>query len=445
MSKKRAANEINSPSKIPRKSNSPTPVASHCTTERLLSDNRNDQEQHVQNKERHDQMTDDQSETNEEVSESGDSDSTEIAEILTPSKELTLPEMKGLVPIIRSQYLQAHQICVEAVKNKDREMILKQTQFMMDSNLTIRNLLSAFSSFRLDAGLRAPLLQIKPSNQVVTQLIINSKEPGKKATEYVNPYFIANLDGHRDIVTVGTSLVGFFENNQKAMNAKAQIMGSMEEKDRDKVDFEIFAHSKFIMRSSYFPAAKLTECYGDSVNKERPSEKIVNEGIKRDLLRTSSIFPKEMDIVAIKIVEGRNDMARMDIMVTIRPFDKAKVHPKQGGIKVHVNFEKEFKITLFNQYIPKICNKCFKTGHTKSSCQQPLSYCGTCGRFHPGENCSKETYECPVCREEDNLIQAHKPFSFKCPHYAKLSKELQLMHYESQNGFLSLMELEENS
>ena len=40
-----------------------------------------------------------------------------------------------------------------------------------------------------------------------------------------------------------------------------------------------------------------------------------------------------------------------------------------------------------------------------------------------------------MCREEYNVRINHKPTSFMCPLYRKLSRETQMKHFESDEGF----------
>ena len=358
------------------------------------------------------------------------------------SLKVALPELCGLVPIMKESYLRAHKACLRATEEKNFEQMDKERAFMLDTNSTIRMMLSTINSLCLDSKTQRALGEPKMYNQIVTQLIISTKIEGKNVTDFVQPSFIYNLDGNKDLVAYDTSLIGFFVSRSKAEEAMNHIKATLEEQNC--LEFEFFSHSKFIIRSSYFPVEKIKVNYQHLPSKGDLKSKITKDAIRKAFLQNTRIFPNEHDLIDLKIMmkDNRDDAsnARFEIMVTLKAFDKAKTHPKDSGTVVHLIFN-EFKVTLYNQYYPKVCSKCFKSSHPTNACPQPIAYCTKCGHFHPGSNCPTTQYECPTCREEDGNILNHKPISFNCPHFRRLSYELQLKHYEAKEGFASLMEL----
>ena len=84
------------------------------------------------------------------------------------------------------------------------------------------------------------------------------------------------------------------------------------------------------------------------------------EAIRKEFFKNNRYFTKDSDIVHIKLKRKSNIPDAIEVFlelsVTLHTFDRAKVHPRNAGIMVHLKFidDLQLKVRLYNQYYPSI-------------------------------------------------------------------------------------------
>ena len=362
-----------------------------------------------------------------------------IPETLNKSElvKRAVPVITSILPTMKEAYIEAHRAALVAARNKDETELKEAREMMKDLNKTVRMALATINSITEESHVAT----VRNLNQIVTQLIINPTNPATKLSDFFDPKIIWNLNGHKDLTQIGTSWIAVFASYPAANEAEKKIISLLPEDKVECIEIETFSHTKFLMRSALINCSLITEAYGNIDSQE------TIKAIRKDLFNNNRYFTKDSDIVDIKIKRKGNihnaTEVFIELSVTLHTFDRAKVHPRDAGVMVHLNEDIQVKVKLYNQYFPQLCKKCFRPGHATRECPALIGYCGDCGKEHFSEACDSASYECPICREDKNLSSTHRPTSFSCPSYKNLSRALQQTHYDSVEGFKSLLKLDE--